>query len=161
MTKADYPDLDLGLATNWSGRRDDPLSRGGSAIVAPLGDYLAGPLWDEAGILYGDARSRRHRGGALRLRRRRPLRRPDIFSLTVQPPPAVTSLLKSPLFTSGLLNPLLIPHDDFFADLDDDLEPLFGRPAGDPFFGALPAAFTEKKGPARTPPKHPQRRRKK
>jgi len=30
------------------------LSRGGSAIIDPNGDYLAGPLFDEAGILYAD-----------------------------------------------------------------------------------------------------------
>lgn len=30
------------------------LSRGGSAIVAPLGDYLAGPLFGEEGILVAD-----------------------------------------------------------------------------------------------------------
>ena len=27
------------------------LSRGGSAIVSPFGEYLAGPLFDEEGIL--------------------------------------------------------------------------------------------------------------
>ena len=30
------------------------LERGGSAIVGPDGAYLAGPLWDEEGILYAD-----------------------------------------------------------------------------------------------------------
>jgi len=33
---------------------DDLLGRGGSAILTPLGEYLAGPLWDEEGILYAD-----------------------------------------------------------------------------------------------------------
>jgi len=32
----------------------DLLGRGGSAIVAPNGQYLAGPLWDEEGILVAD-----------------------------------------------------------------------------------------------------------
>ncbi len=30
----------------------DVLCRGGSAVVSPLGDYLAGPLFDQEGILY-------------------------------------------------------------------------------------------------------------
>ena len=30
----------------------DVLSRGGSAILSPLGEYLAGPLFDQEGILY-------------------------------------------------------------------------------------------------------------
>src|SRR5205823_3116298 len=32
----------------------DLLGRGGSAILAPDGSYLAGPLYDEEGILYAD-----------------------------------------------------------------------------------------------------------
>ena len=30
------------------------IDRGGSAILAPDGSYLAGPLWDEEGVLYAD-----------------------------------------------------------------------------------------------------------
>ena len=43
-----YPD-DVPLAPG-----DDLLGRGGSAIIAPTGQYLAGPLWDEEGVLYAD-----------------------------------------------------------------------------------------------------------
>jgi nitrilase len=32
----------------------DLLGRGGSAILGPDGNYLAGPLWDEEGILYAE-----------------------------------------------------------------------------------------------------------
>ena len=32
----------------------DILCRGGSAIIAPQGDVLAGPLYDQEGILYAD-----------------------------------------------------------------------------------------------------------
>lgn len=35
-------------------RLPDTLCRGGSAIVGPLGDYLAGPLFDQEGILYAE-----------------------------------------------------------------------------------------------------------
>jgi len=30
------------------------MSRGGSAIISPFGDYAAGPLWDEEGMLIAD-----------------------------------------------------------------------------------------------------------
>jgi nitrilase len=43
-----YPD-DVAIADG-----PDLLGRGGSAIVGPDGEYLAGPLWDEEGILVAD-----------------------------------------------------------------------------------------------------------
>jgi len=43
-----YPD-DVQLADG-----DELVGRGGSAILAPDGSYLAGPLWDEEGILYAE-----------------------------------------------------------------------------------------------------------
>jgi nitrilase len=43
-----YPD-DVPLAEG-----DELLGRGGSAILSPLGAYLAGPLWDEEGLLFAD-----------------------------------------------------------------------------------------------------------
>ena len=33
---------------------EDLIGRGGSAILGPDGSYLAGPLWDEEGILYAE-----------------------------------------------------------------------------------------------------------
>lgn len=47
-----YPD-DLGVGdelADWP----EILSAGGSAIYGPLGEQLAGPLWNEEGILYAD-----------------------------------------------------------------------------------------------------------
>jgi nitrilase len=66
---------------------DELVGRGGSAIVAPDGTYLAGPLWDEEGILYADldpdvlyrARQRFDPAGHYL--------RPDVLSLTVTPHP--------------------------------------------------------------------------
>src|SRR3954449_2153928 len=74
-----YPD-DVPLAPG-----DDLLGRGGSAIYAPGGDLLAGPLWDEEGVLYADldpavlyaARQRFDPAGHYH--------RPDVLSLTVTP----------------------------------------------------------------------------
>jgi nitrilase len=43
-----YPD-DVPLADG-----DELLDRGGSAILSPAGEYLAGPLWDEEGMLFAD-----------------------------------------------------------------------------------------------------------
>jgi nitrilase len=43
-----YPD-DVAIAEG-----PDLLGRGGSAIVGPDGEYLAGPLWDEEGMLFAD-----------------------------------------------------------------------------------------------------------
>ena len=48
---ASYPD-DFPLRDKLEGR--DILGRGGSAILGPDGGYLAGPLYDEEGILYAD-----------------------------------------------------------------------------------------------------------
>jgi nitrilase len=45
---ASYPD-DVPLAEG-----PELLDRGGSAILAPDGSFLAGPLWDEEGILFAD-----------------------------------------------------------------------------------------------------------
>jgi len=48
FTKADFPDhLQPELAED----RPEVLSRGGSVIVSPLGEILAGPLYNEEGIL--------------------------------------------------------------------------------------------------------------
>jgi nitrilase len=48
---ASYPD-DFPLARLLEGV--DVIGRGGSAILAPDGSYLAGPLWDEEGVLYAE-----------------------------------------------------------------------------------------------------------
>ena len=46
-----YPD-DFPLRAELDG--GGTLGRGGSAILAPNGSYLAGPLYDEEGILYAE-----------------------------------------------------------------------------------------------------------
>ncbi|ADB37696.1 carbon-nitrogen hydrolase family protein [Spirosoma linguale] len=50
FTRTDYPEEYQKFLTE----EDDTLSRGGSAIVSPQGEFIAGPLWDEEGILMAD-----------------------------------------------------------------------------------------------------------
>ena len=77
-----YPD-DFPLRALLEGR--DLLGRGGSAILAPDGTYLAGPLYGEEGILYAEldpdvlvqARQRFDPAGHYH--------RPDVLRLTVSP----------------------------------------------------------------------------
>jgi nitrilase len=86
VTRSDYPQ-DL---PEIEALADQPevLCRGGSAIVSPLGEYVAGPLFDEEGMLLADldlgevARAKfdfdvvGHYG------------RPDVFQLTINERPA-------------------------------------------------------------------------
>jgi nitrilase len=52
VTKAMYP-ADLPGIADLAGQ-PEVMCRGGSAIVSPLGEVIAGPLWDQEGILYAD-----------------------------------------------------------------------------------------------------------
>ncbi|MBB6734394.1 carbon-nitrogen hydrolase family protein [Cohnella zeiphila] len=51
-TKASYP-ADLSSGGDIEGD-DDILCRGGSAVVGPLGEYVAEPLYNEEGIVYAE-----------------------------------------------------------------------------------------------------------
>jgi nitrilase len=77
-----YPD-DFPLADLLEGR--DLLGRGGSAILAPDGSYLAGPLYDEEGTLLADL----DRSSLLEERQRFDpaghYHRPDVLRLEVTP----------------------------------------------------------------------------
>jgi len=59
------------------------LMRGGSAIIAPDGSYLAGPLYDEPGILTAEIRPSLAVEGRLLLDTCGHYSRPDIFRLSV------------------------------------------------------------------------------
>jgi len=73
-----YPD-DVPLA-------DGPelLGRGGSAILAPDGTYLAGPLWDEEGILVAELDPERLYAERQRFDPAGHYHRPDVLSLRVR-----------------------------------------------------------------------------
>ncbi len=64
---------------------DDLLGRGGSAILAPTGDILAGPLWDEEGILFADLEPARCTQARQRFDPAGHYHRPDVLSLNVTP----------------------------------------------------------------------------
>jgi nitrilase len=74
-----YPD-DIPLADG-----GELLDRGGSAILAPDGSYLAGPLWDEEGILYADLDPELLHAARQRFDPAGHYHRPDVLSLKVTP----------------------------------------------------------------------------
>jgi nitrilase len=63
----------------------DVLGRGGSAILAPDGSYLAGPLYDEEGILLAELDPDRLAGERQRFDPAGHYHRPDVLSLSVTP----------------------------------------------------------------------------
>jgi nitrilase len=63
---------------------DELIGRGGSAILAPDGAYLAGPLWDEEGILYAELDPQRLYEERQRFDPAGHYHRPDVFKLKVR-----------------------------------------------------------------------------
>jgi nitrilase len=64
---------------------DELLGRGGSTIVSPTGEHLAGPLYDEEGILYADLDAAALYAARQRFDPAGHYHRPDVLSLTVTP----------------------------------------------------------------------------
>jgi nitrilase len=77
---ASYPD-DVPLAEG-----DELVGRGGSAILGPDGSYLAGPLWDEEGVLYADLDPARLYEERQRFDPAGHYHRPDVFRFEVTRP---------------------------------------------------------------------------
>jgi nitrilase len=59
------------------------VGRGGSAILAPDGSYLAGPLWDEEGILYAELAAEHLYAARQRFDPAGHYHRPDVLRLEV------------------------------------------------------------------------------
>ena len=76
-----YP-ADFPLRALLEGR--DVLGRGGSAILAPDGSYLAGPLYDEEGILYAELEPDALLHARQRFDPAGHYHRPDVLQLTVR-----------------------------------------------------------------------------
>jgi nitrilase len=83
-----YPD-DFPLAAEIEGA--GTIGRGGSAILAPDGSYLAGPLYDEEGILYAELDPARLLAERQRFDPVGHYSRPDVLQLTVRADGATTS----------------------------------------------------------------------
>jgi len=76
-----YP-ADFPLRDELEGR--DVIGRGGSAILAPGGSYLAGPLYDEEGVLYAELDPAVLRAERQRFDPAGHYNRPDVFRLRVK-----------------------------------------------------------------------------
>jgi nitrilase len=80
---ASYPD-DFPLRELLEG--NEIVGRGGSAILAPDGSYLAGPLYDQEGILYAELDPTRLLEERQRFDPAGHYHRPDVLGLTVNAP---------------------------------------------------------------------------
>jgi nitrilase len=67
------------------------IGRGGSAILAPDGAYLAGPLYGEEGVLYAELDPTRLLAERQRFDPVGHYSRPDVLQLTVRERDATTS----------------------------------------------------------------------
>ena len=85
LTKSMYPS-DLIEAQGLSSQ-PEILCRGGSAIVSPSGEYLAGPLFDKEGILLADLDLAEVMRGKFDLDVVGHYARPDVFRLIVNERP--------------------------------------------------------------------------
>jgi nitrilase len=80
---ASYPD-DFPLRDELEGH--DVIGRGGSAVLAPDGSYLAGPLYDEEGVLYAELDPDVLRAERQRFDPAGHYHRPDVLRLKVRAP---------------------------------------------------------------------------
>jgi len=88
VTKNMYPtDLE---AIEELADQPDIMCRGGSVIVAPSGEVLAGPLWDQEGILYADLDLEEVTRAKIDFDVVGHYARPDIFQLNVNYEPQAT-----------------------------------------------------------------------
>jgi predicted amidohydrolase len=77
----------LELLESIPGAEEDLLLRGGSAVIAPDSNYLDGPVFDQALILYADIEPGRIHEGHLVLDTQGHYARPDVFCLEVNDRP--------------------------------------------------------------------------
>jgi len=73
----------LELLEAMPGEKDDLILRGGSAVIAPDSNYIIGPIYDEARIIYAEIGPGRITEGHLFLDTQGHYSRPDVFHLEV------------------------------------------------------------------------------
>ena len=84
LRKRELPDLEL--LHEIPGAPEDLLMQGGSAIIDPEGNFLAGPLNDEPGILVAELQPRKAIEGLMTLDTGGHYSRPDVFRFQVIDP---------------------------------------------------------------------------
>jgi nitrilase len=87
LRKRDLP-ADLDLLAGIPGGPDEPLLRGGSAVIGPDAAYLAGPAGDEETILVADLPFERIAAESLTFDAVGHYSRPDVFAVAVTPVPS-------------------------------------------------------------------------
>jgi len=85
VTRSMYPS-DLPCAEDLA-QQPEVMCRGGSAIVSPLGDVLAGPLWDQEGMLFAELDLGEIARARFDLDVSGHYARPDVFRLVVNEEP--------------------------------------------------------------------------
>ena len=88
MTKEMYPD-DL-KALKELDEQPEIMCRGGSAIISPLGKVMAGPLYEQEGILFADLDLGAIARGKFDFDVVGHYARPDVFQLTVNEKPSIS-----------------------------------------------------------------------
>jgi nitrilase len=86
VTRAMFP-TDLEGVEEELGDRPDPLCRGGSVVYGPQGELVAGPLWDEEGLLLATLELDAIARGKYDFDVTGHYARPDVFTLTVDERP--------------------------------------------------------------------------
>ena len=86
LRKSDLPDR-LGLKERYYSGAEQWINTGDSAIVGPDGEYLAGPLREQEGILYADVDPAALTGSKWMMDAAGHYARPDVFALTVHTRP--------------------------------------------------------------------------
>ena len=88
VTRSMYPEDLEGIQD--LAAQPDVLCRGGSAVISPLGEILAGPLYGEEGILHADLDMAEVARGKFDFDVVGHYARPDVFQLTVDERPATS-----------------------------------------------------------------------